>query len=399
MPYPNSKLSAQAAIPVFLVTLANYNLAPQADRPITNPIVTSMVRSGTWESPVPLLAASRTNYAYRSQAISQWPILTNVNVTDNAALAPDGSMSASQIARTLGPNNGIRCVMLTDTSFTALEGLECTYSFFIKNGTYTGSYSLYAFRLSGDNDPYGIATFDLVAKTVSITYHNTDTPLTIEAALEESPTAPGWFKCSVTGVLFAAGAPGYEIFITQASDAEAGAYNYAWGAQLEKGAARTSTINSEDTQVTVPADYAVDSAGNLTFTTPPGGDNGGTIAWSGSYINKSGTTVDATNEAISVTAQSPFPDNQGIGEAAIPVYEVAAPTTNPTPNDQGAGSLAAIPVRVVAAPTLGTSYPNDQGVAGGAIPVRVVSSATGKLPVYPNSQALDKGAIPVWLAD
>ena len=174
-----------------------------------------------------LLEPTRTNECLYSKTLSSWTELnggTLQTITDNDAIAPDGSLTASTIT-------------FTDTGTSLLRQFS--------NKAYTSnkhSSSFYAKKISGDG---------------SVFFGITDTET------EFTPTDE-WVRYEVNNVT-----PtdfGTNLFLDLNFDCSAGDKIAVWGMQLEEGTHSTSVVETEGSAVTRTEDNFENSFTGLTST-------------------------------------------------------------------------------------------------------------------------------------
>ena len=179
------------------------------------------------QDPHLLLEPTRANECLYSKTLSSWTELnggTLQTITDNDAIAPDGSLTASTIT-------------FTDTGTSLLRQFS--------NKVYTGnkhSSSFYAKKISGNG---------------SVFFGITDTET------EFTPTDE-WVRYEVNNVT-----PtdfGTNLFLDLNFDCSAGDKIAVWGMQLEKGTYSTSVVETEGSAVTRTEDNFENSFTGLTST-------------------------------------------------------------------------------------------------------------------------------------
>ena len=221
----------------------------------------------TGESKGLLIEESRTNLITYSQQIEQqttnsgnfnlWVISQtsgqdNALLDLNAAIAPDGTLSASKFyaVASLLPPATYQQVYVTDTTPETL-----TFSVFAKAGQ--ANRYLQLFSGSGDVDGNPFANFNLFNGTIS----RDDSSI---ASIEDHGN--GWYRCIIT--FTTTSTSGFTInpviYLIDNDNAERGVemtgdgYSgiYIWGAQLEQGSFPTSYIKTTDASATRSADNA-----------------------------------------------------------------------------------------------------------------------------------------------
>ncbi len=183
------------------------------------------------QDPHLLLEPTRTNECLYSKTLSSWTELnggTLQTITDNDAIAPDGSLTASTIT-------------FTDTGTSLLRQFS--------NKAYTSnkhSSSFYAKKISGNG---------------SVFFGITDTET------EFTPTDE-WVRYEVNNVT-----PtdfGTNLFLDLNFDCSAGDKIAVWGMQLEEGTYSTSIVKTSGNAVTRTADTCVDAGNNTIISSLDG---------------------------------------------------------------------------------------------------------------------------------
>jgi len=210
---------------------------PRLDYPFIDGVVQS--------EPSLLLEPTRTNSIPYSEDFdnSDWT-KTNVTVTADATIAPDGTLNASKLTENTG--NGTH--RISDTTIVSGTGVAYTQSVFAKSGG-SGRY-LRMFRGSGT---YNDAVFDLENGTVVTTDGNN----LISVSIEEHSN--GWYRCiSTYTTQFSNIATYYGLQngITDSYTGDGTSHIYLWGAQLEQGSYPTSYIPTSGSAVTRAAETA-----------------------------------------------------------------------------------------------------------------------------------------------
>ncbi len=227
-----------------------------------------------------LLEPSRTNSISYSDDFSQsvWT-KTNVTVTADATIAPDGTLNASKLTENTG--NGTH--RISDTIIVSGTGVAYTQSVFAKSGG-SGRY-LRMFRGSGT---YNDAVFDLENGTVVTTDGNN----LISVSIEEHSN--GWYRCiSTYTTQFSNIATYYGLQngITDSYTGDGTSHIYLWGAMLEEGSYATSYIPTSGSSVTRIAETCNNSGNSEVFN-----DSEGVL-----FADISALDDDLTNRAITIS--------------------------------------------------------------------------------------------------
>lgn len=193
-----------------------------------------------------LIEESRTNlFTYSDQFDNAAWGKTNLNVTANAIVAPDGALTSDLLIAT--STSGVHSINETQT-VTAASHTQSVYA-------KAGGYSWLTISMDGSNFVY----YDLANGVLGNV--GTNHTATITAV------GNGWYRCTATQTFIAgtktvyfnvASANGTFSF---AGDGTSGLY--IWGAQLEAGAFATSYIPTVAAQVTRAADSAVMTGTNF----------------------------------------------------------------------------------------------------------------------------------------
>ncbi|MEA9357688.1 hypothetical protein SHI21_15770 [Bacteriovorax sp. PP10] len=214
-----------------------------------------------------LIEEARTNDMFRSAEMDNvyW-LKSSITVTADAALAPDGTMSADLITTTGASNTYITKLVGTYAGGTAV-----TKSVYAKAGT--SSKIIFEHVVSGPG--YLVTTFNLSTLTV--------TPATgVTASIQN--VGNGWYRLSATKVFANSNTTDFwaATYIDIYGTAAAGKTIYLWGAQQELGAFSTSYIPTTTAAVTRSKDN---------FTVP-------TAAWfnatTGTFVTQSYGQINST---------------------------------------------------------------------------------------------------------
>ena len=207
----------------------------------------------TGESLGMLVEEARTNLITYSQAFNN----TNYSIgydgggfTENATVAPDGTLTASKLTRNTG-TSGAFWGKYNRQSIPVTNGTAYTLSCFLKAAEIT------TVQLYGDvRDGGGLgfsAAFTLTGSGSYVLSSGTSTQI--------SSAGNGWYRCSVTGTSASTDdeEPALLVFGTGAS----GDGFFAWGFQLEAGSFPTSYIPTTSATVTRAADVASMTGANF----------------------------------------------------------------------------------------------------------------------------------------
>lgn len=195
-----------------------------------------------------LIEEQRTNLMTYSQELDNaaWTKQTNVTISANSTVAPDGTITADTVT-----TSGISPNLLYPTLATGANSTTYTASVYAKAGTAT----TFRFGLTINSEiATGYYDFDLSAATAT----NATSGFTSMSA-SITAVGGGWYRCTVTGTTPASGVTLigllYRSFV-------AGSV-FIWGAQVEAGAFATSYIPTAASQVTRNADAASMTGSNF----------------------------------------------------------------------------------------------------------------------------------------
>jgi hypothetical protein len=241
----------------------------------------------TGESLGMLVEEARTNLITYSQAFNN----TNYSIgydgggfTENATVAPDGTLTASKLTRNTG-TSGAFWGKYNRQSIPVTNGTAYTLSCFLKAAEIT------TVQLYGDvRDGGGLGFSAAFTLTGSGSY-----VLSSGTSAQISSAGNGWYRCSVTGTSASTDdeEPALLVFGTGAS----GDGFFAWGFQLEAGSFPTSYIPTTSATVTRAADVASITGTNFS-------------SW---YNQSEGTLFAQASLNFSLSTSSVFPSIYEIG--------------------------------------------------------------------------------------
>ena len=197
-----------------------------------------------------LLEAARTNtLTYSAEFENAAWVKGSATITANAATAPDNTVTADKFV----PDSAL--IGFLTNSLTIASGSTYTISVFAKAAELSSFQMLLPstfFSAGGSR----IATFDLTAKTASVT------GLTgTEASAAIKQLQNGWFRCSITVTASAAGTVTPQVVRSVAAgDGTSGLH--VWGAQSEVGFTATAYIPTVAAAVARPADTLILAGGD-----------------------------------------------------------------------------------------------------------------------------------------
>jgi hypothetical protein len=190
----------------------------------------------TGESLGLLIEEQRTNLLTYSENFDNAVLIRgNSTIIANAAIAPDGTMTADKHVE--DTSNGAHYLVYP---FNAVSGNAYTASFYMKGGE--KAEALIGFDITTGFSGYQYAKYNLATKAV--------------AAYLGSPTISmifvgnGWYRCFVTATATGTGNAQLSVQLfngtTNVYTGDGVSGTYIWGAQLEQGAFPTSYIPSAD---------------------------------------------------------------------------------------------------------------------------------------------------------
>lgn len=202
----------------------------------------------------------RVNYLVQSENFSTSWSATNITVSNNATIAPDGNVTADLLIE--GTAN-TALMMQSGTVATANLGVG---SIFLKSGPNSGVTWVKVFVTGAGAANGAAAWFNLNTGTVGT---NTTIGGGSQAIVVMDPFPDGWYRCKVS-----ANCPGETALSLSFHSASADGSNtrvntstyYAWGGQLENGRLATSYIPTTTSTATRVADKMVIEGNNFINT-------------------------------------------------------------------------------------------------------------------------------------
>lgn len=190
-----------------------------------------------------LIEEQRTNLMTYSEDLSNaaW-LKSNVTVTANAVVAPDGTTTADKLV-----DSATNSVHSITQAISVTSGTAYTVTFYAK----AAERSFLIIQLFGGST---FAYFNLSTGVVGTTSGS-------PTATSVTPAGNGWYRCSITATAGTTGSVNCIVYVaatdgnaTYAGDGTSGIY--LWGGQYEAGAFATSYIPTVASTVTRSADVA-----------------------------------------------------------------------------------------------------------------------------------------------
>jgi len=309
---------------------------PTTTQPITNYIPTLLAATDnvarfdhnptTGESLGLLVEEQRTNLLLRSEGFDNaaWT-KTDINgtLTANAAVAPDGNLTAElfQEDTTNNPRVIRQAVSSSGSNTFALYAKQAYgnrfLTLYMTNSGFLGTARVHA-------------TFDLTLGTVTI---SGATGAGVFTSASITPVGNGWYRCAVIGetllnrCISINAVNNTSIAASYTGDGYSGIY--IWGAQLEAGAFPTSYIPTVASQVTRSADAASMTGANFSswYNQGEGTMYGEVVDPKGTVLFGTGNTFD--NTAYITTGASGNVTIRSFG-AAVATFSRSVPTAGAT---------------------------------------------------------------------
>ena len=239
---------------------------------VSDPIATSTVANGaprfdyepSAHSPRGLLIEeARTNLCLNSAAIGSWGTLTDVTVTPNSTLSPDGAVNASLITEgTLGT------ALIASANATVTGSVPASFSVFAKRGN--NDWIRIVFADTAPTLTNGMQVWVNLATGALGTTALRGTGTSASAAIQS--IGNGWYR--ITGIVTCGASVAVAIAVASAPADSGGtrvnnATYYAWGGQIENSAFPTSYIPTGAASATRPID-SVTAVNGIWFNTAAG---------------------------------------------------------------------------------------------------------------------------------
>ena len=240
-----AQLEQASTVGDYVPTTSTINSAPRFDH---NPT--------TGESLGLLVEEARTNNLLQSEDFSSTWTLSNIAVTANSVVAPDGTTTADTIAP---PADGLTITRYLRQNPALTTQQAYTFSVFVKVGTATTN-GITLFVSDSSATANFRASFNLFTQIISL---NSATWATPTATIVPYPN--GWYRCILSGVTSTehTGLRANIYLGTYGTTSDTYGTHHIWGAQLEAGAFPTSYIPTTSATVTRAADVASITGSNF----------------------------------------------------------------------------------------------------------------------------------------
>jgi hypothetical protein len=230
-----AQLEQASTVGEYVPTTSAINSAPRFDH---NPT--------TGESLGLLVEEARTNGLIYSEDTSQWLAPTNITLSQNQTVAPDGASTADQYL---------------ETAATGLHVQDSMPFAFVTSTVYT--YSVFVKSIGGRNFEIGYPITIFTNRFARFNLSGSGSVQGSDAGVTASiqAYANGWYRCSATNTCASGASSRIGNFIIDSSFARSYAGDvtkgmFIWGAQLEAGAFPTSYIPTTTAAATRAADVA-----------------------------------------------------------------------------------------------------------------------------------------------
>lgn len=204
-----------------------------------------------------LTEEARTNLlTYSEQFDNAAWVKTRSSIVANAAVAPDGTMTADKLVEDTSVN--LTHQIGQTTTITA----SATYAFTVFVKSVERAQCQLVLSVGSDSIS---ADYDITAATAT---NRANAGSGVIASSSITPVGNDWFRVSIIGVVSAAGGSGSALFRlrsggTNSYTGDGTSGLYVWGAQLELGAFATSVIPTTSAAATRAADVASMSGANF----------------------------------------------------------------------------------------------------------------------------------------
>lgn len=271
-----------------------YDLTGNAGQAVAALIGVPALYKTNWQGKQLQYATARTNPLLQSQSIDLWNAPSNLTVTQNTTIAPDGTLTADTI--TVIANGTSFAYQNNISNFSSSTSGTHTFSCYVLKGNHFAA-------VSSDGTSIGIgAVFDGISGSfVGVT--------TVGSAIGWSllsysctSISSNWWRVSITfshPALPAFGNVGIYPDSTKSliwgGQSIAGDSFVAWGAQIDAGTTATSYIPTSVSPATV-TDYILTNPAHVVFAGAPA--SGNSLTWDGSYYIDTGATAGAVTQLV-----------------------------------------------------------------------------------------------------